>query len=146
MGRLQMIKLILKQEPKKMQDNEIIEINIVEMILLKKEEIHNIHNKLLYQMSIKIDDNQKDKNMDRIYVMLNIIADNITLDGKRLILPNWETCRRYEINNYICLDGNFGGESYLFQCFDSEYAARNCFEFVLNALKDIIKEYEIILK
>lgn len=122
------------------------EDEIFELVYSKKEEILKIHNKLLNQMNIIIDDNQEDKNMDRIYVMLNIIADNITLDGKRLILPNWETCRRYEINNYICLDGNFEGESYLFEYFDSEYSARNCFEFVLNSLKDIIKGYEVILE
>ena len=40
----------------------------------------NIQQIIISQMSIKIDDNrEKDKNMARIYVMLNIIADNIIL-------------------------------------------------------------------
>ena len=112
-----------------MQDNEI-----VELVLSKEHEIFKLHEKILLQANIEIDDNQEHRNRARIYSMLNIISANITVKGKRLYLPNWGTCKRYEINSGS-LDENFCFELDLFDCVESQ---RNCFEFVLNALKNIM--------
>jgi hypothetical protein len=128
---------------------------IFELFYSKKEEILKVHNKLLSQMDIIIDDNQEDKNRIRIGIMLRMTAESTTLrmqghprTGRNdiLIFPTWEMCKRNEINNHVCLDENFCGESTLDDFFECERSARNCFEFVLNALKDMIKGYEVILK
>lgn len=110
------------------------EHELVELILSKEYEIFKLHEKILLQANIEIDDNQEHRNRARIYSMLNIISENIAVKGKKLTLPNWDACKRYEINSSF-LDENFCLELDLFDCVESQ---RNCFEFVSNALKNMI--------
>ena len=110
------------------------EHELVELILSKEYEIFKLHEKILLQANIEIDDNQENINRVRIYSMLNIISENIAVKGKKLTLPNWDTCKRYDINSSL-LDENFCFELDFFDCVESQ---RNCFEFVLNAINNII--------
>lgn len=126
-----------------MQDNEIIEL-----ILSKEEEI------------FKRFDAQRPGNPDsltvketlevkkQIYLMLKLISNNF-FKGKSnagIMVKPWSKCKSYA-EKMVRLNKNWEvcGKSDIDSVFGNEEAQEECFNFVTRELKDIIKEFKIIL-
>ena len=84
----------------------------------------------------------------QIYFMLELISNNF-FKGKNntnIMIKSWYECKSYA-EKIVKLNANWEvyGSPDIDCIFDNEEAKEKCFEFVTRQLKDIIKEFKIIL-